>query len=101
MWTLEDFVRESNRIEGIQRDPFGDEISAHQRFLTRGAISVKGLEDFVAIVQPGAELRREVGMDVRVGNHIASPGGREIEISLENILARAADRGAYKTQIRL
>lgn len=101
MWTLEDFVRESNRIEGILRDPFEDEIRAHERFLARGAISLKGLEDFVAVVQPGAVLRREVGLNVRVGNHIAMPGGPEVEALLLDILARLRkdDRDAYPTHL--
>lgn len=101
MWTLEDFVRESNRIEGILRDPFEDEIGAHERFLARGAISLKGLEDFVAVVQPGAVLRREVGLNVRVGNHIAMPGGPKVEALLLDILARLRkdDRDAYPTHL--
>lgn len=101
MWTLEDFVRESNRIEGILRDPFDDEIEAHERFLARGEISLKGLEDFVAVIQPGAVLRRKVGLNVRVGNHIAMPGGPEVEALLLDILARMRkdDRDAYPTHL--
>ena len=37
MWTLEDFIRESNRIEGILRDPTEDEIDA-QCHLARGGV---------------------------------------------------------------
>ncbi|MCZ6895070.1 MAG: hypothetical protein O7H40_13625 [Gammaproteobacteria bacterium] len=41
MWTLEDFVRESNRIEGILRDPTEDEIASHKllRALPKIAVS--------------------------------------------------------------
>lgn len=99
MWTFEDFVRESNRIEGILRDPTEDEIVAHKLLMAMDKITVSDLEIFVAVVQPGAALRREVGMDVQVDSHVAPPGGREIEFSLENILARAAGRGAYKTHL--
>ena len=99
MWTLEDFVRESNRIEGILRDPTKDEIAAHKLLRTLPKIAVSDLEIFVAVIQPGAVLRREVGMDMRVGSHVAPPGEREIEFSLENILACAAGRGAYKTHL--
>lgn len=94
MWTLEDFVRESNRIEGILRDPFEDEIGAHERLLLLDKITVPEMEAFVAIIQPGAILRREVGLNVRVGNHIAPPGGPIIEAQLGDLLA--GDLGAYK-----
>ena len=93
MWTLEDFVRESNRIEGILRDSTEDEIAAHGLLMALDKITVPDLEIFVAVVQPGARLRRELGWDVRVGNHIAPPGGPIIETQLEELLAR--DMGAY------
>ena len=101
MWTLEDFVRESNRIEGILRDPTEGEIGVHERFLARDVISLKGLEDFVAVVQPGAVLRRKVGLNVRVSNHIAMPGGPKVEALLLDILARLRkdDKDAYPTHL--
>ncbi len=83
---LVEFVQESNRIEGILRYPFEDEIGAHERLLALDKITVPALEAFVAIVQPGAVLRRQIGLDVRVGNHIAPRGGLEIEQRLEGIL---------------
>lgn len=79
------FVRESNRIEGILRNPSYDEIVAHREFLSAPP-TVARLERFVSVVQPGAELRRNDGMNVRVGNHIAPPGGANIERILQNIL---------------
>ncbi len=94
MWTLEDFVRESNRIEGILRDPTEDEIVAHKLLMALGKITVPDLEIFVAVIQPGARLRRQLGWDVRVGNHIAPPGGPIIETQLEDLLA--GDLGAYE-----
>ncbi len=94
MWTLEDFVRESNRIEGILRDPTEDEIVAHKLLRALPQIAVSDLEIFVAVVQPGAQLRRQLGWDVRVGNHIAPPGGPIIEAQLGDLLA--GDLSAYK-----
>ncbi len=99
MWTLEDFVRESNRIEGILRDPTEDEISAHERFLALGKITVRDIEDFVGVIQPDAALRRWTGQNVRVGNYIAPPGGPEIEMRLENILDHMHKHNAYKTHL--
>ncbi len=97
--TLEDFIRESNRIEGIRRDPLPSEIAVHEKLLAFDVVTVSALEEFVATVQPGAVLRRESWQNVQVGNHIAPQGGRGIEFFLENILARAASRGAYKTHL--
>ena len=94
MWTLEDFVQESNRIEGILRDPTEDEIVAHRLLMALDKITVPDLEIFVAVVQPGARLRRQLGWDVRVGNHIAPPGGPIIETQLEDLLS--GDLGAYE-----
>ncbi len=98
MWTLEDFVRESNRIEGILcATP--DAIEAHERFLELDKITVADLEKFVDVVQPGAMLRRKAGMNVRVGYHVAPPGGHAIEVELTNLLMRMQWRGAYETHL--
>ena len=97
MWTLEDFVRESNRIEGIERDPTADEIDAHKWFLARDKITVRDLGTLVSVIQPDAVIRRTIGLDVRVGNHIAPRGGPEIEQRLEAILA--VIDSPYKTHL--
>lgn len=99
MWTLKDFVRESNRIEGIIRDPLGTEIEAHQRFLELKTITVNDLENFVAIIQPRAILRRKIGYDVRVGSYIAPPGGPEIEIQLRQLLESITKYNSYETHV--
>ncbi len=102
MWTLEDFVRESNRIEGILRDPLPSEIAAHEKLLAFEVVTVSVLEEFVAIAQPGAVLRRTPGLNVRVGSHIAPPGGPEIEQRLESLLTYVGNmgrRGAYETHL--
>jgi hypothetical protein len=52
MFSLEDFVRESNRIEGIA-DASPTEIGAHEAFLTR-PVTVKSLIELVAVLQPNA-----------------------------------------------
>ena len=85
-FTLEDFVRESNRIEGIDRDPTDEEILAHADLMSRDGISVGDMERFVAIVQPGSVLRNRVGLNVRVGDHIAPSGGAHIQAKLHKIL---------------
>lgn len=90
-FTLEDFVRESNRIEGIIRDPTDDEIKAHQVFLSWPMISVGVLEDFVSRIQPDAKLRRHPGLNVRVGRHLPPPGGPQIVSSLTTLLLADLD----------
>ena len=81
------FVRESNAIEGILRDPTDAEIEAHIRFLECDPLDIPALERFVNVVQPGAALRRRAGMNVRVGRHMPPPGGPEIAEELVDILS--------------
>jgi hypothetical protein len=88
MISLEDFVRESNRIEGILRDPTRDEIEATQAFLWLAEMSVTALCGVQEIYAPNKPLRTKHGMNVRVGSHIAPPGGRQISLDLMNLLAR-------------
>lgn len=85
MRDLRDFVAESNRIEGIQRT-MQREIEAHETLLSLDELAVEHMEIFVAHVQPGAKLRRHVGLDVRVGPHVPPPGGPEIEQGLAQLL---------------
>ncbi len=66
---LKDFVRESNKIEGILRDPKPIEIDAHRIFFNLPVVTVEDLKLFVSVCQPNAILRDELGLDVRVGNH--------------------------------
>ena len=92
-FSLEDFVRESNRIEGILREPQPDEISAHEDLLLLSKITVPDLERFISIIAPNRPLRNRVGMNVSVGNHIAPEGGPDIPNALEYILAQARSGG--------
>jgi len=79
------FVRDSNAIEGIHRDPIEREIQAHKAFLTLDEIRVEDLETFVGVIA-GASLRRLPGMNVRVGPHVPPPGGPKIEAELTELL---------------
>ena len=85
--SLEDFIRESNRIEGLHHDPTQDEIDAHAWFIPLRTVTVADLEMFVSIVQPDAVVRRRKGQNVRVGQHRPPPGGPEIEAALRSLLA--------------
>lgn len=89
------FVKESNRIEGILREPSNDEIDAHKKLLRLSELSASDLEAFVKVIAPGHQLRRHVGLDVRVGNHIAPPGGMNIVVKLDELLEDARDGDPY------
>ena len=82
-------IRESNRIEGITRDPTASEIDSFERFMLLEKVSVMDLEDFVAVNQPRAKLRIMSGMNVRVGGHYPPQGGQAILCKLENLLDAA------------
>lgn len=86
---LTNFVRESNRIEGILRDPTAEEITAHIDFLALDAVYLSDMKKFVQAVAPGHRLRDQVGLDVRVGNHLPPAGRPEMEKYLCTILAQA------------
>lgn len=105
--TLEDFVRESNRIEGIEREKgdlqFAREIVATQMFVNLDRPTVHDLENFV-ILCTGAQchpavLRRRVGQDVRVGNYHPPPGGPEIEPALKKLLEGMMVTTPFKTHL--
>lgn len=86
--TLHDFVLESNRIEGIPRVRTV-EVEVAEKFLALRTPSAEHLCDLVDTFQPGSELRRRYGQDVRVGSYLAPFGGPEIEKRLEVLLDKA------------
>ena len=51
------FVRASNRLAGIEREPTASEISAHRGLLAANTLKVENLEQFVRHVAGGARLR--------------------------------------------
>lgn len=80
------FIRESNRIEGIVRDPTTEEILAFENFLELPEIGVHSLQGLVECFQPGAVLRDRPGLNVLVGDHRPPAGGLNIVRELEGIL---------------
>lgn len=95
MSDVEAFVRESNHIEGIEREPTRHEVQATEAFLARSQIDIDDLEGLVSIYQPGARLRSRPSMNVRVGNHVAPRGGAEIITTLQSILDRVKVNAAH------
>ena len=89
MNNLYDFVRESNKIEGILREPTKQEIEVAEIFMKLSQITVEDMCNFVSVYEPEALLRDKFGMDVKVGNHIAPIGEPEIRQWLLRILWKA------------
>lgn len=94
------FIRESNAIEGIFRDPTEDEIAAAERFMRLFEVSATALGDFQAVMAPGKPLRERAGMNVGVGDYIAPPGGPNILKRLQVIL-RHANQGADPWEVHI
>ena len=68
---IAEFICESNAIEGIYGDPGDELLEAATSFLALPSLTVGDVANLVSVMQPGATLRAHVGMDVRVGSHIA------------------------------
>lgn len=86
------FVRESNKIEGIHRDPTDTELHETSAFLALDRITLQNLER-LALVYAGGRglLRSKVGLNVTVGNHVPPPGGPGIRRALVNLLDDLTD----------
>jgi len=85
MFTILNFIDESNRIEGIGGVSESD-ITAHEMLLAEpGPIEVEHLERFVRMVA-NAPLRDRPGMDVKVGGHFPPRGGTTIRWRLAQLL---------------
>lgn len=100
---LKPFIEESNRIEGITREPTFLEVEAHEIFFQHKTLSVPKFEAFVTDVA-GAELRRRKGMDVSVGGHYPPPGGPGIKNRLRwmlDKLAPGSSTGTWRTPYEL
>lgn len=91
---LYNFIIESNVIEGINRPPRDAEIEAHKEFLALDEITIEDLVKFVSVIQPNAELRDKMGLDVYVGSHRPPKGGSFMRDELESIL-NVANRAVY------
>lgn len=95
------FIRESNTIEAIHREPTEQEFHVHKMLLTTKQITVQDVEAFVYVVA-GAPIRDKLGMDVRVGNHVAPPGSPNIVLDLEKILQSVNQKhtNPYTTHVK-
>ena len=98
-FTLVDFVRESNMIEGIYREPTKEEIQAHEQLFSQ-QITVESLREFVRTIAPGCDLRDGPGMDVVIGNHRPPYGGPLIPCLLSDLISDLYGLSAYEAHHR-
>jgi len=91
-----DFVKESNAIEGIHRDPTDDELEATVAFLDLEKVTVAHMEVLVQCYA-GAPLREKFGQNVRVGSHFPPRGGPLVRKDLMDLLKAAHSVGRSST----
>lgn len=98
LYRIHDFVRASNLIEGITREPTREELDEMKQFLKLRELTVSDVSKFVSVCQPGAILRNRPGLDVRIGNYIPPRGHKDITKKLDVILnmANKASRSPYE-----
>ncbi len=89
---LKRFVTQSNAIERIFREPTKDEIEVTRDFIGAEVITVDSMRQLVSVYQPNAEIRDRHGMNVRVGEHVAPPGGPQIVTDLRDLLVQVQSR---------
>lgn len=85
------FVRESNMIEGIRREPTYVEVAETRSFLLV-PLQMASVLCLQATYAPGCPLRDEPGMNVRVGSYVAPAGGPGIRRALDHLVQSVAIR---------
>jgi len=83
---LHKFIQDSNMIEGIFGTPSARDLEVAQAFLEKKYLTVDDLCEVVTHFQPGARVRSQAGMNVRVGNHMPPVGGMQVVYALEELL---------------
>lgn len=83
---LVEFLKESNRIEGLPPSITPMQKKRAHAFLCSPDVSIDDLCGIVKAFQPNARLRDRIGLDVLVGSHRPPPGGTHIREELELLL---------------
>lgn len=81
------FVRRSNALAGITRDPTAAEVAAHRGLLAARELKVANLEMFVHHVEGSAVLR-----DAEALGRGAAPPRAEVQADLETLILAARER---------
>lgn len=94
------FIKDSNEIERIYREPSIPEIEEFYRFYAKDKIKVSDMEQFVSVYQPRARLRLSSFDNVQIGAYVPPNGGQHILYQLDSLLYRATnnrtEEGAFK-----
>lgn len=98
---FENFVNESNRIEGILRPPLSIEVDGTRMFVeATSPPSPSDVATLALIYAPNKGfLREQEGMDVRVGSHVAPKGGPLVVSSLTELLATTDEAGPIEFHV--
>lgn len=96
---IKDFIRESNRIEGIHCEPTLKEIAEFERFIGLDTVTIKDLKQFVSVYAPGQRFRGAKGLNVSIGGELAPLGGQFMYYKTQEILDNLEQEGAYKTHV--
>jgi hypothetical protein len=90
------FIKQSNAIENIHREPSKEEINEFKRFMKLKKITLLQLSKFVAVYQPDAVFRGQEGLNVRVGNYFPPKGGSHVKTKLTNLLKLLNDMEPFE-----
>jgi len=82
---LEEFMVESNRIEGIHVTKV-TEVAAFSRFMELSDMSIEEVSALQRVFAPRKPLRSKLGMDVCVGRYVAPSGGPDILVKLSDTI---------------
>lgn len=83
---LENFIKESNKIEGILDEVTTTQRLAYEEFLKRD-ITLGSLKKFVKLIEPRAKYRDKVSItNVIIDRHRPIDSGPEVNIQLTKIL---------------
>lgn len=88
-----DFVRVSNRMAGITREPTPSEISAHRGLLAANALRVENLEMFVHHVAEGARVRSEACAHAESTDEVTT-SAEQLKADLATIVLAAQKQAA-------
>ena len=83
------FVKESNAIDGIHRDPTDAEMAEYFRFMSLEGVGIKDMQKFVSVYRQNALLREVAGLSVWIGSYRQPSGGAAIKKQLIDLLRRA------------
>ncbi len=99
---IKNFIKESNRIEGITSYPVEALFELHKNFFDLQFITIEDICNFVnRTAGPKAPLRDSLGLNVTVGDHKPMLGGISVRAALQEIIddINSSDRELMKINV--